>query len=101
MNENIKVKAKEVVRNGISDIFKNYTENALLINACFVASGRYKTLTNTSGLSTTQNIPAKLRLDQEIDYQYTNKELVNKYSGDVLNVIFKTFLRVFLFQIWS
>ncbi len=92
MNENIKVKAKEVVRNGISDILKNYTENALLINACFVASDRYKTLTNTSGLSTTQNIPAKLRLDQEIDYQYTNKELVNKYSGDVLNVIFKNYL---------
>lgn len=92
MNETIKIKAKEILRLGIADIIQNYTENALLINACFVSSKRYEALTNTSRLSTTQNIPAKLRLDQEIDYQFTNNELATKYKGDVPEVIFRNYV---------
>ena len=92
MDKNLKVKAEEIVMIGASKIVKNYTMNALLINACFVSSGRYETLTSTGLLSTTQNIPIPLRLDPEIDYQYTNKELVEKYKGEVLDVIFKNYI---------
>ncbi|MDA7085486.1 hypothetical protein PH586_03650 [Pseudomonas sp. SA3-5] len=78
MDEAIKSNAKEILRLGIAKIVKNYTKNALLINACDVSASRYETLRSTDGLSTTQNIPVQLRLDHEIDYQYTNDELVNE-----------------------
>ena len=86
MDEALKGKAKEILRLGIAKIVKNYTKNALLINACDVSASRYATLTATDGLSTTQNIPVPLRLDHEIDYQYTNEELVREYKSDVLEV---------------
>jgi len=92
MDEALKIKAKEILQNGISKIIENYTKNALLINACYVSASRYEALTTTDGLSTTQNIPTALRLDQEIDYQYTNEELVKEYQSDVLNVILKNYV---------
>lgn len=92
MDEVLKGKAKEILKYGIAKIVKNYTKTALLINACYVSAGRYKSLTETYGLSTTQNIPAQLRLDQEIDYQYTNEELVNEYKTNVLDVILKNYV---------
>jgi hypothetical protein len=92
MNADLKIKAKEILRNSIAKIVKNYTKNALLINACYVSSERYETLTDTNGLSTTQNIPMELRLDPEIDYQYTNEELVEKYKSDVLDVVLKNYV---------
>lgn len=92
MDEALKDKAKEILKFGIAKIVENYTKNALLINACYVSSSRYETLTDTDGLSTTQNIPILLRLDQEIDCQYTNEELVNEYKTDVLDVILKNYV---------
>ncbi|MCP3689233.1 MAG: hypothetical protein GY784_12550 [Gammaproteobacteria bacterium] len=92
MDEALKDKAKEILKFGIAKIVKNYTKNALLINACYVSASRYETLTATDGLSTTQNIPILLRLDQEIDYQYTNEELVNEYKTDVLDVILNNYV---------
>ena len=92
MDEALKGKAKEILRLGIAKIVKNYTKNALLINACDVSASRYETLTATDGLSTTQNIPVQLRLDHEIDHQYTNEELVREYKSDVLDVILKNYV---------
>lgn len=92
MDEPIKLKANEILSLGILKILKNYTDYALLINACFVSSTRYETLLDTNGLSTTRNIPAPLRLDQEIDFQYTNAELKDKYQSDILNVVFRNYL---------
>ena len=92
MDENLKIRAKEILRGGVSKIVKNYTKNALLINACYVSSERYETLAATNGLSTTQNIPMELRLDQEIDYQYTNEELVEKYKSDIVDVVLKNYV---------
>lgn len=92
MDADLKVKAKEILQAGVAKIVNNYTKNALLINACYVSASRYETLTDTDGLSTTQNIPVPLRLDQEIDFQYTNEELVNEYRSDVLAVILKNYV---------
>ncbi len=92
MDEVLKNKAKEILRFGIAKIVMNYTKNALLINACDVSASRYETITGTNGLSTTRNIPMELRLDSEIDYQYTNEELVREYKSDVLDVILKNYV---------
>lgn len=94
MNAEIKENSKSILGIGIMKITKNYSENALLINACHVAVDRYKNLTATTGLSTTQNIPPELRLHFEVDAQYTNEDLVSKYSSDVQNIIFGNYIIV-------
>lgn len=81
-----------IISLGVAKIVNNYSENALLINSCFVAAERYRTLTTTNGLSTTTNIPPELRLDNEIDVQYSNADLVEKYSSDVLNIVFQNYI---------
>lgn len=92
MDESIKSKAKEIIMAGSAKTIMGYTKNALLINACFVSSERYATLKSTKGLSTTQNIPAPLRLEQEIDYVYTNEQLVSVYKSSAIDVILKNYL---------
>lgn len=87
MDAELKQQAKQIVGFGIAKIVGNYSDNALLINACYVAADRYQTLTETNGLSTVQGIPEDLRLDQEIDVQYKNEELVERYTDEVLQVI--------------
>ncbi|MVM33597.1 hypothetical protein GO755_26400 [Spirosoma sp. HMF4905] len=77
---------------GVAKTIENYTENALLTNSCFIAADRYASLTTTNGLSTTLNIPIELRLDNEVDVQFTNEELVSKYTSDVLNIIYRNYL---------
>jgi len=52
MNQETKNKAKELLNIRIMQIVNNYTENALLINACFISADRYNNLTDTTGLST-------------------------------------------------
>ena len=94
MNQEAKNKAKEILSMGIMQIVNNYTENALLINACFVSADRYNNLTDTTGLSTIDGIPSLLRLDNEIDVQFSNEDLTEKYSSDVLTVIFKNYIVV-------
>lgn len=88
-----KEKCVDHIAIGLAKIVGNYTDYALLINACDVASKRYDTLTGTDGLSTTHNIPFDLRLDSfEMDVQFTNKELVKKYKTDMLNKLFENYL---------
>lgn len=94
MTEQNKQDALEILELGLAKIVINYTENALLINSCFVAADRYRTITGTTGLSTTSNIPSELRLDNEIDVQYTNEDLVIKYGLDVLNTVFQNYIIV-------
>lgn len=92
MTEQNKQDALTVVGIGLAKIVNNYSENALLINACLVTADRYRTITGTTGLSTTVNIPIELRLDHEIDVQYTNDDLVRKYSLDVQNIVFQNYI---------
>lgn len=92
MTEQNKQDALGILGIGLAKIVNNYSENALLINSCFVAADRYRTITGTTGLSTTVNIPVELRLDNEIDVQYTNEDLVRKYSLDVQNIVFQNYI---------
>lgn len=92
MIEQNKQEALEILKIGIWKIVNNYTENALLINSCFVAADKYKTIKETTLLSTTMNIPIELRLDNELDIQYNNKDLVRKYNSDVQNVVFQNYI---------
>lgn len=92
MTEQNKQDALIILGLGLAKIVNNYSENALLINSCFVSADRYRTITATTGLSTTVNIPNELRLDNEIDVQYTNEDLVRKYSSDVLNIVFQNYI---------
>jgi len=94
MTEQNKKDALEILGLGLAKIVNNYSENALLINSCFVAVDRYRTITGTTGLSTTLNIPIELRLDNEIDVQYTNQDLVKKYGLDVQNTVFQNYIIV-------
>jgi len=84
--------AKEIIAVGIAKIVGDYSDNALLINACFLAKERYENKKDTTHLSTTQNIPPQLRLDNEIEVLYSNEDLVSKYSLDVQNVVFKNYI---------
>ena len=93
MKKETKEKSLEHIAIGIAKIIGNYADYALLINACDVSSKRYETITGTSGLSTTQNIPQHLRLDGfEMDLQFTNEELVEKYKTDILNRVCENYL---------
>ncbi len=92
MDKDLREKSKKIINDGIIKILKNYTKYALLINACFISKNRYETLDVTDGLSTIKNIPSHLRLDREIDFRYTNAELVNEYMTDVLEVVFRNYL---------
>jgi hypothetical protein len=92
MTEKNKQDALEILGVGLAKIVNNYSENALLINACCVAADRYQSIRGTTGLSTTMNIPEELRLDNEIDVQYTNEDLVRKYSSDVQNIVFQNYI---------
>lgn len=94
MNNQNKQDAIRILNQGHFKLVGNYTENALLLNACFIAAGRYQNITGTTGLSTTVNIPIELRLDNEIDVQYSNVELVKKYSADVQGIVLKNFIIV-------
>lgn len=87
MTEKNKREALAILEMGIMKILNNYTESALLINACCLAKDRYLTMTETTVLSTTSNIPSALRLDNEVDVQYNSNELVKKYSIDIQNRI--------------
>ena len=84
--------AKEIIAVGIAKIVGDYSDNALLINACFLAKERYENKKDTTHLSTTQNIPVQLRLDNEIEVRYSNEDLVERYSKDVQNVVFKNYI---------
>jgi hypothetical protein len=92
MTEENKQEALSIIALGLAEIVSNYTDNALLINSCFVAADRYRTIKGTDGLSTTKNIPTELRLDNEIDVQFTNEDLVKKYGLDIQNVVFKNYI---------
>jgi hypothetical protein len=92
MTAAVKEKAIGIVSGGIANIIHSYSENALLINACFVAAKRYENLTDTNGLSTTANIPEPLKLENEIEVWYANADLVNKYQGDVMRVVINNYV---------
>ena len=92
MTDKIKDGALEILSVGIAKIIRNYTDYALLINACHKASDYYRDLQRDMILSTIVNIPLPLRLDDEFDVRYRKEELVDKYVTDQLTVIFQNYI---------
>ncbi len=92
MKEITKEKAVEHIGIGIAKIVGNYSEYALLINACDVSANRYENKTDSTHLSTTQNIPPALRLDHEIEVTYSNENLVKAYKNDVLKKVLENYI---------
>lgn len=93
MKKETKEKSIEHIGIGVAKIIGNYTDYALLINACDIAAKRYETIKEPIVLSTTQNIPNELRLDSfEMDVQFKNEELVKEYRTDILIKIFENYL---------
>lgn len=89
------VLAREHLSLGIVKIVNNYSEYALLLNACDVASRRYADKIGkkeTTHLSTIQNIPPMLRLDDEIEVVYSNENLVEVYGGSVLKKVLENYI---------
>lgn len=87
--------ALEHIALGIAKIVNNYSEYAILINACDVAANRYADKigkNETTHLSTTEKIPQMLRLDGEIDVIYSNEDLVDVYRGKVLQKVFENYI---------
>jgi hypothetical protein len=87
--------AREHLSLGIAKIVNNYSEYALLLNACDVASNRYEDKIGkkeTTHLSTTQNILPALRLDNEIEVVYSNENLVEVYRGSVLQKVLENYI---------
>jgi hypothetical protein len=95
MKTGTKALAIEHVGLGIAKIVSNYSESAVLINACDVAANRYHEKigkNETTHLSTTQNIPPMLRLDMEIEVTYSNENLVEAYRGKILNRVYESYI---------
>lgn len=92
MKEITKEKAVEHIGIGIAKIVGNYSEYALLINACDVSANRYENKVDTTHLSTTQNIPVELRLDNEIEVTYSNENLVEAYKNNVLKKVLENYI---------
>jgi hypothetical protein len=92
MKEITKEKAVEHIGIGIAKIVGNYSEYALLINACDVSANRYENKTDSTHLSTTQNIPVQLRLDNEIEVTYSNENLVKAYKNKVLTRVLENYI---------
>lgn len=72
---------------GTTYIMSDYTDIALMINACGIATERYKNSKKKIHLSTTANIPKELRLKIEIEDSLKNEELVDRYENKVLKQI--------------
>lgn len=77
---------------GIAKIVGNYSEYALLIHACDLSVNRYENKADSTHLSTTQNIPEALRLDNEIEVIYSNETLVSAYRNNVLNKVLENYI---------
>lgn len=88
----IKESAKQIISDGLLKIIKNYTEIALLINACDISKNRYKKMEQEIALSTTQNIPSELRLDLEFDVQFSKEELVREYENKLIENICENYI---------
>lgn len=94
MTKKEKEEGIKIVSLGLAEIVDNYSKNALLINACHIAANMYQKNQTTTGLSTTANIPLELRLDHEIDVQYSNENLTKIYMKEVQEVVFKNYIIV-------
>lgn len=84
MNVDLSNAAREVLGNAGLELVRLYTGSALELNAYDVAARGYDERTDDFFLSTTQNIPAALRLPLEVDHGKRREELVEHYRTEAL-----------------
>lgn len=66
------------------ELIKLYTRFAITLNSFDVSARSYEARADTFTLSTTQNIPQRLRLPMEIDVTLTRTQLIERYRGECL-----------------
>lgn len=74
------------------EVIGDYTSTALLLNAAEIAKERYQNNPNIAGLSTIAKIPVELKFQNDVDYTFKGKELVEKYKGDIIEKIASDYL---------
>jgi len=77
------------------EVMQVYNETALLVNSCHVARERYENMKdpNFTHLSTTRGIPPEYRLsDFEIDYVFSQNDLIEQYRQHLIEAICKNYL---------
>lgn len=84
--------AKECLLRGGQTLVQMYTDTALLLNACDVTACSYAARKDNFQLSTTQQIPALMRLPVEIDVVLHRDQLPPTYQGQVLRRIAEDFV---------
>lgn len=92
LTEAAKIKAIEIIDEGMLKTIENYTNNALLINSCFNSVEKYCTLDGDRILSTTDGIPPELKLDAEIDCVFKFSNLTKKYKDELQSVVFENYV---------
>lgn len=92
MNLALKKELQDVFSKGTIKLLKEYTNAAILINACCLARERYETLDDFKELQTTRKIPHDLRLyGGEMELILNKDNLINKYNSSAIQSIFKGF----------
>lgn len=87
--------AKTAIRclaEGAQALVSMYTDTALLLNACDITVRGYAARADDFQLSTTQNIPAPMRLPVELDVAFPRAQLPTQYQGPVLRRIAEDFV---------
>jgi hypothetical protein len=92
MTPEISAAARTCLVRGAQALVEMYTNTALLLNACDVAARGYEQRTDEFRLSTTQNIPANLRLPVELDVAFHRSVLPRQYQDPVLRRIAEDFV---------
>lgn len=94
MTPEVKDIAIRCLKEGTQKIVNMYTNTALLMNACDVAAERYDKRTDNFKLSTTVNIPAHLKLPNEIEVEvvFQKDDLPGVYRDQALQRLAEDFM---------
>lgn len=86
------VQLRDICMKYFGEVIEDYTSTALVLNAAEIAKERYETNPNIAGLSTIAKIPVELRFQNDVDYTFKSKELVEKYKEDIIEKIASDYL---------
>ncbi len=92
MDKKLIIDCKKVLEKYRNRIIQLYSEYALLLNACSIASDRYKNLEYDMILSTTRNIPLEFKKIFDTDITFDKEDLVIEYTSKLLKVLSNNFI---------
>lgn len=92
MTPQVSETAIRCLTDGAHALVTMYTDTALTLNACDVASKSYAARKDEFRLSTTQKIPPEFRLPTELDMSYLRHELPGRYETAVVRRICEDFI---------